>query len=57
MVLCIVSFIPIPLHVPQKITALLILPLLWSGQREVLCCSVEDLVCGDNLSPLTWGLI
>lgn len=57
MVLCIVSLIAVPLHVPQKITALLILPLLWSGQREVLCCAVEDLVCGDKPSSLTLGLM
>lgn len=44
MVVCIVSLIRIPLHVLQKTTASLILPLLWSGQREVLCCNVQDLV-------------
>lgn len=51
-VLCIVSLTPTPLYVPQMITASLILPLLWSGQREVLCCAVEDLVCGDEPSSL-----
>lgn len=37
--LCIVSLIPILLCTPQKVTALLILSLLWSGQRGgVLLC-------------------
>lgn len=56
MVLCIVSLILIPDYVPQKTTESLILSLLWSGQREVLCCAV-DLVCGDKPSYLTLGLI
>lgn len=48
-VMCIVSLIHIPLHVPQKTAALLILPLLWSGQREVLCCAVQDLVLCESV--------
>lgn len=56
-VLCIVSLIPIPFYVPQKITALFILPLFWSGQKGILCCAVEDLIREDKPSSLTLGLV
>lgn len=47
-VLCIVSLIPILLHTPQKVTALFILSLLWSGKRGMFHCAVEDLVFGNK---------